>query len=893
MPAASTSTATPLSRGIGNTLRVPSDIVTGDFNQDGLTDIAVSFSYDDKVQWFAARGDGTFAPQQTRDVGAMSGPLNDLPRAMAVADFDRDGFPDIAVLCSGNPNSPYFSPPSLGILYGEPFGGFELNRSVSLAPTTASHAPQFSLSIIAADIDDDGQPDLIASHFGSGQISIIRHSLGREWLSPTLLTVDTSGSGPAEVKVADIDFDGHADLVITNRRDLQVWKGDGAGSFSGFHKFATSTNFTAIELGDFDLDGFWDVAALDGTTNKLRLFMDLTVAGTFSRQIEINLTGGTGPVNLIRYDANKDGIDDLALIYLTSGGGDVLLGTPTNALMPLTFARHFETSRSPRSLRAIDYDGDGYPDLATVNEGDEAVPQNEDVVFDHNPPLHSPAGDIYTAAEATTPGLQTPPYLDRPSGLGWDATRQGLWTLDRGERKLVLLSASGEVISSFPFSHFGISPTPDPTGEATVSPADPTDLAVDGEGTLWITDRLASRVIHVSGAGALLGGFTTYGQGLYHPAGIAYDPAGDRLIVSGERENVIVTFSRQGVRLRTYQSLPLRDLAWVSEASKLIGILEREPRVLVAFELNDTNNTTDPTGTFPLSGMADLLAGREARSIAYDPSTSRFWLLTASGALVQLANGLGDAQSIRELSLLRRIVAVAAEPGGTTLLGDSGLLATLVRLDATGHVTRTMPLNSLSESHPIEIAGLSRSANSIWVLDGARGDILRFSPDGTPQERIESSELEWRRLSGLHYDASNSSILLGSPGRLLQVSFSPTLNHDDFGVSAVEEFRIPATLTPSSISAGYDADEIGIFSKDRGELTLFGALPGTSGSMLYPRRTIAQQRLFPRKFAPAAAGPVGPALNRWQLVGSGGPTEITVNIVSPPNAADPSWRRYE
>ena len=82
---------------ISNDGLVPQDVVAADFNHDGFDDLAICYAGDDTVRWFLGNGDGTLTFRGEREVGVQPGPVNDHPRAMVAEDFDRDGFIDLAV----------------------------------------------------------------------------------------------------------------------------------------------------------------------------------------------------------------------------------------------------------------------------------------------------------------------------------------------------------------------------------------------------------------------------------------------------------------------------------------------------------------------------------------------------------------------------------------------------------------------------------------------------------------------------------------------------------------------------------------------------------------------------------------------------------------------------
>jgi hypothetical protein len=95
-------------------------VTAGDFNLDGIPDLAVADSGGSGTGGVAillGNGDGTF-----QRPGIVSAGLH--PQAIAVGDFNRDGNPDLAVVNSGR----FPQPGTVSILLGDGKGGFQLDR---------------------------------------------------------------------------------------------------------------------------------------------------------------------------------------------------------------------------------------------------------------------------------------------------------------------------------------------------------------------------------------------------------------------------------------------------------------------------------------------------------------------------------------------------------------------------------------------------------------------------------------------------------------------------------------------------------------------------------------------------------------------------------------------
>jgi hypothetical protein len=128
----------------------PTAVAVGDFNGDGLPDLAVANEFSGGVSVLLGNGDGSFQPAQSYAAGFN-------PTAVAVGDFNGDGLPDLAVASLGG---------GVRVLLGNGDGSFQT--------TPVSYVAGGPLSAVAVgDFNGDGLPDLAALDSGSNDVSIL------------------------------------------------------------------------------------------------------------------------------------------------------------------------------------------------------------------------------------------------------------------------------------------------------------------------------------------------------------------------------------------------------------------------------------------------------------------------------------------------------------------------------------------------------------------------------------------------------------------------------------------------------------------------------------------------------------------------------------------------
>jgi hypothetical protein len=276
-----------------------SSVAVGDFNGDGHLDLAVANAASNDVSVLLGNGDGTFQPARNFSAGRY-------PQSVAVGDFNGDGLLDL-VFSNGT------------LLLGNGDGTFQAPISL----------PVSGFSVAVGDFNADGLLDLAVANFASRNVSVL---LGNGDGTFQAARIFSTGADPLSVAVADFDGDGHLDLVVTNftspdRSTVSVLLGNGDGTFQAARNFSfAGSNPFSVAVGDFNGDGHLDLAVADAGYYDLGQNVSVLLGngdGTF--QTARNFPAGSHPSSVAVGDFNGDGFPDLAVANPVSNAVSILL----------------------------------------------------------------------------------------------------------------------------------------------------------------------------------------------------------------------------------------------------------------------------------------------------------------------------------------------------------------------------------------------------------------------------------------------------------------------------------------------------------------------------------------------------------------------------------------
>ncbi|MGH8004763.1 MAG: FG-GAP repeat domain-containing protein, partial [Limisphaerales bacterium] len=287
------------------------------------------------------------------------------PLKILTADFNNDGFKDLALVGSAS-TATQPGRNVVCVFLNRQDGTFAANPALSLP---GRYTVVFgAASITAADVDADGDQDIVSANQNDGTVSVLKNNGNGTFAAKTDFL--TPNNPPSVVSGGDYDGDGDYDLAIVslNGASFAVMRNIGNGSFEVGTEFSTSSASepVGIACGDLDGDGDNDLAAALFNRPQISVHLN-TGAGSFPATPPLYITGG-GPIAITM--ANLDGDSDLDLAVANRGSSDLsVLLNNGNGTFALAVNYSTGSGSFPVDISAGDLDGDADIDLATANSG--------------------------------------------------------------------------------------------------------------------------------------------------------------------------------------------------------------------------------------------------------------------------------------------------------------------------------------------------------------------------------------------------------------------------------------------------------------------------------------------------------------------------------------------
>jgi hypothetical protein len=270
--------------------REPEAITSGRYRfreaDPGFSDVAVGVPL--YVSYLTGGGEGLNPP--SNEIRITEGVL-EFPSALETADFDGDGYMDVAISSKSHHR--------ISLLRGGP-------RGLEVAPERIS-VGKFPIALRATDFDGDGLADLVAAGRDSSEVHFLKGSPGGLMGDPS---PDPTGDRPVALEAADFDGDGLTDAAAANEASGSVtWLRGTASGLERARDIPAGPLPRALAARDFDGDGFPDLLVASSTRGLHSLR-----GGPRGPRPGGTLPTGEGPTAIASGDFDRDGFADLAVV---------------------------------------------------------------------------------------------------------------------------------------------------------------------------------------------------------------------------------------------------------------------------------------------------------------------------------------------------------------------------------------------------------------------------------------------------------------------------------------------------------------------------------------------------------------------------------------------------
>jgi RHS repeat-associated protein len=309
----------------------PNMSAAADFNNDGYVDLAVPNVGSDNISILFNHGDGTFAPALNYNFGTTD------PRVVLAADFNSDRNLDLAIIAG---NKVYIA----------------LNNGDGSFGTAQSYpAGNYPVEADTGDFDGDGDVDLAVADNYDGVRLMFNNGTG-VFSVPVSYAV---GSYPQDVTSGDFDRDGDLDLAVVNYYSsfISVLLNNGNGTFATAVKYSADYHGNQITNADFDGDGYPDLAVTYSYYGDAVYVFRNNGNGTFAAGKSFYV--GYFPYGMISDDLNDDGRPDLAFSGASSEFW-VLINDGSSGFLPV---QRYSGNCNMRGVTCADLNADSLPDL--------------------------------------------------------------------------------------------------------------------------------------------------------------------------------------------------------------------------------------------------------------------------------------------------------------------------------------------------------------------------------------------------------------------------------------------------------------------------------------------------------------------------------------------------
>jgi hypothetical protein len=356
-------------------------VFAADLDGDGDLDLVSASEVDDEISWYQnTDGAGNFGTQKVISASAYSA------ASVFVADLDGDGDQDVLSASVLDDKIAWYE-------NTDGAGNFTAQPAISTAADGAH-------SVFAADLDGDGDLDVLSASQGDDKIAWYENTDGAGSFGSEQ-TIDTAALWARSVFAGDVDGDGDQDVLVAHADEVTWYENtDGGGNFGSERVISAAAGAaTSVLAADLDGDGDLDAVSALFEADEIAWYENTDGAGNFTAQPALSTTAD-GATSVFAADLDGDGdldvlsgsyvADEIAWYENTDGAGsfgsEQVISTATDG---------------PWSVFAADLDGDGDLDVLSASQTDDKLSwyQNQTI---HGGAAYPTQTTISTAADYAT-----------------------------------------------------------------------------------------------------------------------------------------------------------------------------------------------------------------------------------------------------------------------------------------------------------------------------------------------------------------------------------------------------------------------------------------------------------------------------------------------------------
>ena len=314
----------------------------GDFNGDDNLDVVGSTFSNSSLQIFYGNGTNGFSGPTTVTFSSAAG----VPET---ADLNGDGISDVAVLLGTG---------TISVAFGKPDNTFQMPVNYPLGGTTEIG------TITSGDIDSDGDQDIVGVGVASNGSQSYRAVLTNNG-NGSFSVQTTSGPGTGQqfrVFLGDVNSDGALDLVNNQGALIVVSLGNNNGTFQQSKTFPSIGSQGKIFLDDFTGDGIRDLAFTSGSVASFSV-VPIDAAGNMGAK-QLDIEDQFFSTSVVSADFNEDGKTDVLWANDTVNM-KIALGDGNGGFASITT---LAAPKVPRAAVTADINNDGHQDIFLIGQ---------------------------------------------------------------------------------------------------------------------------------------------------------------------------------------------------------------------------------------------------------------------------------------------------------------------------------------------------------------------------------------------------------------------------------------------------------------------------------------------------------------------------------------------